>query len=260
MPTQPALDPLEAVGVPREAMPRSIAVIMDGNGRWAQRRGLPRIEGHRNSSVAVRETVTQCARLGVEALTLYSFSLENWKRPAAEVAGLMELYTHYLAAERQTILENDIRVVQIGRREGLPDAVLHELDLTLEASADNSGLTLCLALNYGSRDEICDAVRDIARQVQRGELSPDAIDEAVISNHLYTAGIRDPDLVIRTAGQMRISNFLLWQISYAELVITDVLWPDFRAAQLYDAIREYARRERRFGDVHSAGATPPRGG
>lgn len=252
MPFQPALDPLEALGVPRDAMPRHIAIIMDGNGRWAKQRGLPRIEGHRIASETVREIVTECAQLGLDCLTLYSFSLENWKRPRDEVDGLMALYAQYLAQERPTIVDNNIRLVQVGRREGLPESVLRELDQTAEVSAANDGMRLCLALNYGGRTEIADAVRDIARRVAQGGLDPEKIDEATIANALYTAGLPDPDLVIRSAGEMRISNFLLWQISYAELWVTDVLWPDFRKQQLHDAIRSFARRERRFGDVGAA--------
>lgn len=249
MPTQPPLDPLEVLGLPREALPRHVAVIMDGNGRWARQRGLPRIEGHRRAAEAVRETVTQCARLGIGYLTLYSFSLENWRRPRDEVNGLMSLYAEYLVSERQELRDNDVRVVQIGRREGLPHHVLRELDITVELTRLNKGLTLCLALNYGARAEITDAVRLLAERVQRGELTPADIGEETISQALYTAGVPDPDLVIRTAGEMRLSNFLLWQISYAELYVTSVLWPDFRAPDLYAALREYARRERRFGGV-----------
>lgn len=249
MPTKPVLDPVQTVGLPREALPRHIAVIMDGNGRWARQRGLPRIEGHRRAATAVRETVERCAQLGIGCLTLYSFSLENWKRPADEVAGLMALYAEYLAAERQTIMDNDISVRQVGQRAGLPDSVLRELDTTERLSRDNRGLKLCLALNYGSRAEIIAGVRSIAERVARGELRPDEIEEETLSNALYTAGLPDPDLVIRTAGEMRVSNFLLWQISYAELYVTPVLWPDFREQQLYEAIQDYANRERRFGAV-----------
>ena len=249
MARMPELDPLETLGVPREALPRHLAIIMDGNGRWAKQRGLPRIEGHRSAGTAVRETITTCARLGIECLTLYSFSLENWKRPRAEVEGLMTLYTQYLVNERQEIMDNNVRVVQIGRREGLPGEVLRELDTTMTLSAGNTGLTLCLALNYGSRTEIVDAVRAIARQAKAGQVQPDAIDDRLISASLYTAGLPDPDLVVRTANEMRISNFLLWQISYAELYVTPVLWPDFRAAHLYEALQTYAARERRYGDV-----------
>jgi undecaprenyl diphosphate synthase len=225
---------------------------MDGNGRWARERGLPRIEGHRTGSETVREIVTHCARLGVKCVTLYSFSIENWKRPADEVDGLMALYAQYLAQERATIMENDIRMIQVGRRQGLPDNVLHELDLTVSASASNPGMTLCLALNYGARTEIVDAVRALAQQVADGELRPDQIDEGRISASLYTAGLPDPDLLIRTGGELRVSNFLLWQISYAELYVTDVLWPDFRKEHLYEAIRDFAGRERRYGDVGTA--------
>jgi undecaprenyl diphosphate synthase len=256
MPTQPPLDPMQVLGLPREALPRHVAIIMDGNGRWARRQNLPRIEGHRHAAAAVRETVTQCARLGIGCLTLYSFSLENWKRPRPEVDGLMALYAEYLASERREIMDNDICVRQIGQREGLPPEVVRELDLTQRLSRDNQGLLLCLALNYGSRTEMVDAVRRIAERVQRGDLRPDQIDEAAVSGALYTAGVPDPDLVVRTAGEMRLSNFLLWQISYAELYVTPVLWPDFCAADLYDAIRAYAARERRYGDV---GSLPPDG-
>lgn len=249
MPTMPALDPLATIGVPREDMPRHIAVIMDGNGRWARQRGLPRIEGHRNGSTAVRETVTQCARLGVECVTLYSFSLENWKRPKPEVDGLMALYAQFLADERREIMDNDIRVVQIGRREGLPQSVLQELETTERMSANNAGTILCLALNYGARAEIVDAVRRLAGQVAAGTLRLDDIDEQLIGNSLDTAGLPEPDLVVRTAGEMRLSNFLLWQVSYAEFYSTPVLWPDFRAADLHEAILSFARRERRYGAV-----------
>ena len=244
MPTMSTLDSREVLGIEPQAMPRHIAIIMDGNGRWAKARGLIRLEGHRKGAEAVRETVTQCARLGIECLTLYSFSLENWKRPKLEVDGLMALYAQYLANERQDIMDNDIRVIQLGRRAGLPDSVLRELDTTRDMSAANKGLTLCLALNYGSRAEIVDGVRSIARRV-----ASDQIDEAMLSDSLTTAGLPDPELLLRTAGEMRISNFLLWQISYCELYVSPVYWPDFRAEHLYEAIRAFARRERRFGDV-----------
>jgi len=256
MATEPPLDPVKTLGIEREALPRHIAVIMDGNGRWAQQRGLPRIEGHRHAASAVREIVTHAARLGIDCLTLYSFSLENWKRPRLEVDGLMSLYAEYLVSEREEIMDNDIRVVQIGRREGLPPSVLRELDKTAELSGKNKGMALCLALNYGARAEIVDAVRRLAERVAAGALRPEEIDEKAIAGALYTAGLPDPDLVIRTAGEMRVSNFLLWQISYAELHVTPVLWPDFRAEQLYEAIRSFARRERRFGDVLKAGCPP----
>jgi undecaprenyl diphosphate synthase len=237
------------LGLPSERLPRHIAIIMDGNGRWAQRRGLPRLRGHEAGADKVQEIVTRCSRLGVGYLTLYSFSTENWNRPETEVGHLMRLYVEYLIKERVEIMENGVRLVQIGRRAGLPDDVLRELDETMQISRDNPGMTLCLALNYSSRTELTDAVRKIAQRAASGELRPDQIDEETISQSLYTAGIPDPDLLIRTAGEMRISNFLLWQISYAELVVTDVCWPDFGADALDAAIKEYGGRNRRFGNV-----------
>ncbi|GMV98563.1 MAG: isoprenyl transferase [Phycisphaerae bacterium] len=226
-----------------------MAIIMDGNGRWARQRGLSRIKGHVEGAAGVRDIITHCARLQLEALTLYSFSAENWKRPKPEVDALMDLYVEYLVKEREEIMENNVRLVQIGRRVGLPEPVLRELDRTRELSAGNTGLTLCLAINYSSRNEIVDAVRRIARRVLAGELAPDQIDEQTVSDSLDTAGIPDPDLLIRTAGEMRLSNYLLWQISYAEFYVTDVLWPDFRKEHLNQALRAYAARERRFGGI-----------
>jgi undecaprenyl diphosphate synthase len=228
-------------------MPRHVAIIMDGNGRWAKSRGLPRIKGHEAGAANVREIVTHSARLGLDCLTLYSFSTENWNRPLDEINHLMQLYVEYLIKERSEIMDNDVRLVQIGRRAGLPEAVLYELDQTASASKDNRGMTLCLALNYSSRVELTDAVRAIGRRVAAGELSPDAVAEETISNSLYTAGLPDPDLLIRTAGEMRVSNFLLWQISYAELYVTETLWPDFHRQDLVAALAAYAHRERRFG-------------
>jgi undecaprenyl diphosphate synthase len=253
---QPPLDPRTELGLDREQLPRHVAIIMDGNGRWANQRGLARINGHVEGAAGVREIITHCARLKLQALTLYSFSAENWKRPRAEVDALMGLYVEYLIKEREEIMENNVRLIQIGRREGLPEPVLHELGITQEVSRSNRGLTLCLAINYGSRGEIVDAVRSLARRVAAGELTPEAIDEATIGNSLYTAGVPDPDLLIRTAGEMRVSNFLLWQISYAEFYVTDVLWPDFRKEHLNDALRAYAARDRRYWAVKSDIATP----
>ncbi len=237
--------------IPDERFPRHIAIIMDGNGRWAVRRGLERVRGHQQGAVIVRNVVTECARLrkehgGPDYLTLYSFSLENWKRPAEEVSFLMEMYITYLRSERKTMMDNNIRFRQIGRLEHLPEPVLDEMNETLELTRNNDGLTLVLALNYGSRAEITDAVRAIAEKVQRGELAAEEIDEGTISDHLYTAGMPDPDLLIRTAGEMRVSNYLLWQISYAELVVSQTLWPDFSADDLHAAIREFSSRNRRF--------------
>lgn len=238
--------------VPAQKFPRHIAVIMDGNGRWAVQRGLERVRGHQEGAKTVRRIVTECARLrkehgGPDFLTLYSFSLENWKRPVDEVGFLMQMYVEYLRSERATMMENNIKFAQIGRLDNLPDPVLDEVNITLEETKNNDGLTLVLALNYSSRAEITDAVRAIARKVQQGDLSPDDIEESTISEHLYTAGMPDPDLLIRTAGEMRVSNYLLWQISYAELVVSDVLWPDFDVADLHRAIREFSKRNRRFG-------------
>jgi undecaprenyl diphosphate synthase len=249
MPTMVPLDPRVELGVERERLPRHIAIIMDGNGRWARARGLSRIEGHKHGALTVRDIVTQAARLGIECLTLYSFSLENWKRPQPEVMGLMGLYAHYLASERGLIQDNNVRLIQLGRKSGLPPEVVRELEATEDMSRGNAGLKLCLALNYGSRDEIVDGVRKIAERVKRGEISPDAIEPETISESLYTAGLPDPDLVIRTAGEMRLSNFLLWQISYAELFVSPVLWPDFTAEHFNAALKDFAGRERRYGDV-----------
>ncbi len=238
--------------IPPEKFPRHIAVIMDGNGRWAVRRGLERVKGHQEGAKSVRNIVTECARLrkehgGPDFLTLYSFSLENWKRPVNEVSFLMQMYIDYLRSERATMMENNIRFQQIGRLENLPDAVMDEVNLTLDQTRGNDGLTLVLALNYGSRAEITDAVRDIAKQVKGGTLDPRDIDEQLISDHLYTAGMPDPDLLVRTAGELRVSNYLLWQISYAELFVSDVLWPDFGPPDLHAAIGAFAGRNRRFG-------------
>lgn len=246
---QQSAEALSRLGLPREALPRHVAVIMDGNGRWAQRQGKPRLFGHQQGALAVRAIVTECARLKMDVLTLYSFSVENWKRPADEVEFLMDLYEEYLIAERQTMMDNNVRFVQIGRREGLAERVLREMDRTSELTAGNTGLTLALALNYGSRTEITDAFRAIAEKIQAGTLKPDQINEQTVSDHLYTAGLPDPDLLIRTAGEMRVSNYLLWQISYAELYVAEVCWPDFDPEQLRKALHAYAARKRKFGAV-----------
>jgi len=249
-PTPSADSPLAAV--PRERWPVHVAVIMDGNGRWAQARGLPRAAGHREGVETVRRIVTESARLGLGALTLYSFSSENWKRPADEVAALMFLCCEFLRLERPTMLRENIRFRRIGRREGLPPEVLAELDETERATAHATGLTLCLALNYGSRTEIADAARALAQEVAAGTRSLDSIDEQAVASRLYTAGIPDPDLLVRTAGEMRVSNYLLWQISYAELHVTETLWPDFTVADFHHALADFARRDRRFGGVARA--------
>lgn len=244
----PSIHPV--LGIPLERMPRHVAIIMDGNGRWAQERGLPRIEGHRNGSRGVRDVIESGSLLGLECLTLYSFSTENWKRPQLEIDALMGLYQHYLIAERPTIMNNNVRVRHLGRREGLPAGVLEALDETIEMSAGNSGMWLCLALNYSGRLEISLAVQQMCQDVRDSKLSPEAVDEALIGERLYTHGLPDPDLLIRTSGEMRISNFLLWQISYAELYVTDVHWPDFDSSVLGEAIRTYAGRNRRFGGLN----------
>jgi undecaprenyl diphosphate synthase len=230
-------------------MPRHVAVIMDGNGRWAQRQGLPRIEGHRRGVASVRRITEECSRLGIEQLTLYCLSSENWKRPQPEVTFLMHLLEQYMIEERTTIMENNIRVVIIGHREGIPDVTLEEMDKTIAMTAANTGLRLCLAINYGARAEMLDAVRKIAADAEAGIVSPENITEHTIADRLYTAGMPDPDLLIRTAGEMRVSNFLLWQISYAEIWVTDKCWPEFEEADLHSAIRDFAQRDRRFGGL-----------
>jgi len=250
MPDTIAAQARELLGIPPEKLPRHIAVIMDGNGRWAQQRGLPRIEGHRRGTESVRRVTEECARLGIEQLTLYCLSSENWKRPREELDFLLEMLQQYMIEQRQRVMEHNIRVRVIGRREGLPEQVLHETDQTVALSRNNTGLVLCLAINYGGRAELVDAVRRIAQQVERGQLDPESIDEQTISQSLYTAGMPDPDLLIRTAGELRVSNFLLWQISYAEIWVTDLCWPDFDETQLHAAIRAYAARQRRFGGLH----------
>jgi undecaprenyl diphosphate synthase len=235
--------------VSAEKLPRHIAIIMDGNGRWARQRGLPRIEGHRRGAGVVRRVTEECARLGIEQLTLFCLSSENWKRPAEEIAFLMELLKRYMVGERKLIMEQNIRVSVIGRRDGIFENALREMDQTVAMSAQNSGMRLCLAINYGSRAELVDACRSIAEKVQRGDLRPDQINEATLTEHLYTADMPEPDLLIRTAREMRVSNFLLWQISYAEIWVTDLFWPEFDVNLLHTAIRDFAARDRRFGGI-----------
>jgi len=249
--TPPAL-----ADVPRDRWPRHIAVIMDGNGRWARARGLPRIEGHRRGATSVRRVTEESSRLGLQQLTLFAFSSENWRRPRQEVEFLMDLYRRHLIAERPRIIEHHIRLTTIGRRDGIPPRVLEEVDRTVATSAANTGMTLCLAVNYGSRQEIADAARRLAAEAARGRLDPTAITEQTFADALDTAGMPDPDLLIRTAGEMRLSNFLLWQLSYAELWVTETLWPEFGEADLHAAIADYAKRERRFGGIESKGGTP----
>jgi len=228
-------------------VPRHVAVIMDGNGRWATARGLPRVAGHEAGADSVREVVRACGRLGVEVLTLYSFSTENWSRPDDEVQALMALLERYLREEREDLNENNVRLMAIGHLHRLPPAVRLGLEAVCHSTRNNTGLHLVLALSYGGRAEIVDAVRRVGRLVASGALDPERIDERTISGHLYTEGLPDPDLVIRTSGELRLSNFLLWQVAYAEMYVTDVLWPDFREPHLLDAFRSFYSRERRFG-------------
>jgi undecaprenyl diphosphate synthase len=243
-------------GLPAEQRPRHVAIIMDGNGRWAEAQGLPRIFGHRNGIRSVRSVVEEGCRLGLEQLTLYCFSSENWKRPPRELKFLFRLLRHFLVVERAELMEQDVRLTMIGRRVGLPEDVLAEYDRTAETTAPNGGMTLCLAVNYGARAEIAEAARRLAREAAEGRLDPDRIDESTFASYLSTAGMPDPDLLIRTAGELRLSNYLLWQVSYAELYVTDVLWPDFRAEHLRHAVLDYARRQRKFGGLPGRASSP----
>lgn len=240
---------IAAFGLSADRLPRHLAVIMDGNGRWAQSRGLPRIEGHRRGVKTVRSVIEATSRLNFEQLTLYCFSSENWKRPVLEQRLLMQLLEQYLIEERAEIMRQNLQFSVIGRRDALGESVNREIEKTYAAARDNTGMRLCLAINYGSRSEIADAVQAIAREVAAGRLDPESINESTIESHLDTAGMPDPDLVIRTAGEKRISNFLLWQISYAELWITDKCWPDFDNDELFAALRNFAKRDRRFGGL-----------
>jgi undecaprenyl diphosphate synthase len=241
----------EHLGISPEHIPRHIAIIMDGNGRWAQNRTLPRASGHRQGAKIVEKVAQHCVDLGIECLTLYSFSMENWKRPKAEVDTLMYLYTRYLTEIRPTLMRNNVKLIHLGRLTQLPPAVKKELAETMKITARNTGMTLALALNYSGRGEITDAVRKIAQKYRSGKLRLKNIDEKCISRHLYTAGLADPDLLIRTANEKRVSNFLLWQISYSEFYVTKTLWPNFKKSDLEKAILAYAKRIRRFGTIKS---------
>ena len=234
--------------LPRDRLPRHLAIIMDGNGRWAQRQGLVRTAGHEAGAKSIRTITTECARLGLERLTLYAFSHENWRRPRTEVAFLMRLLKKFLVGERPTLVQNKVRLTAIGRLDDLPDSARRELDRSIELTAGFEGLNLCLALSYGGRLEIVDACRALAREVAAGRLRPEDIDEAAIAARLYQPG-RDPDLLVRTAGEMRVSNFLLWQISYSELHVTQACWPEFGLDELHAALRTYAARTRKFGGL-----------
>jgi undecaprenyl diphosphate synthase len=224
---------------------------MDGNGRWAQRRGLPRMVGHRRGIQSVRAVVEEGCRLGLEQVTLYCLSVENWKRPARELKFLLRLLRHFLVVERAELMDQRVQVRMIGRRDGLPEEVLAEFDRTMAMTAENTGMVLCLAVNYGGRTEIGDAARMLAEDVKQGRVEPSQVDEALFASYLNTSGMSDPDLLIRTAGELRISNFLLWQISYTELWVTQKMWPDFRQDDLLQACGAYASRERKFGGLPS---------
>ncbi len=235
--------------IPRERFPKHVAIIMDGNGRWAKKRGLPRVEGHRAGIEAVRSAVEAAGCLQIPVLTLYAFSTENWRRPRWEVLTLMALLKEYLHKELHTLVENNIRFRPIGRIQELEPEIQKGLAQAVEATASNTGLFFQIALNYSGRAELTDTVREAVRLAREGRLREEEVDEAWVTAHLATAGTPDPDLLIRTSGEMRISNFLLWQIAYTELVITPVLWPDFRARDLIAAVADFAKRERRFGGV-----------
>ncbi|MBX7211094.1 MAG: isoprenyl transferase [Verrucomicrobiaceae bacterium] len=230
-------------------IPRHIAIIMDGNGRWAKERGLPRTEGHRVGADSVRAVVEECSQLGVEFLTLYAFSSENWKRPKREVTALMSLLERFLKTKTPEMMEQNVRLQAIGRLHDLPPSCQDQLHRSIATTSQNTGLTLILALSYGAREEIIDGVKSLLDSVEKGHLDKAMIDNDIFAKHLYTRYYPDPDLLIRTSGELRISNFLLWQISYTEFYVTEKLWPDFRKAELRDAVHEYGRRQRRFGGV-----------
>jgi undecaprenyl diphosphate synthase len=234
-------------------LPKHLAIIMDGNGRWAERRHLPRLAGHRAGVDATRNVIDACTRLGVPCLTIYAFSLENWRRPQTETTFLMQLLRKYLKREIPTIHKNNIRFFAIGRAAELPDGVRKDIDDAMRMTARNTGMKLAVALNYGGRAELVDAFNTMLDNVRANGLSAFRADEQTISNHLYTAGLPDPDLLIRTSGEMRVSNFLLWQIAYAEIYVTETLWPDFTRGQLLRALIDFQRRERRYGGLGSRG-------
>ncbi|MFT4641838.1 MAG: undecaprenyl diphosphate synthase [Verrucomicrobiales bacterium] len=230
-------------------VPRHVAIIMDGNGRWAQERGKPRTEGHQAGAQTVRACTEACGDLGIEFLTLYAFSSENWKRPKTEIAALMTLLERFLKSQTKEMLKSNVSLQAIGRLTDLPDRCQKALHDSIEATAHNDGLTLILALNYGGREEIIDGIRSVLHHVQDGLLDIAMLDPQIFSKHLYTRYYPDPDLLIRTSGEMRISNFLLWQISYAEIVISEKFWPDFSREEFFKAVEEYSRRQRRFGGI-----------
>ncbi|MFI4910668.1 MAG: isoprenyl transferase [Sedimentisphaeraceae bacterium JB056] len=246
---QKRIETAQRLRIPVDKVPRHIGIVMDGNGRWAKKRMMPRFIGHREGGKNVEDIVLGANDLGIECLSLYSFSLQNWKRPVMEVDFLMHLFTRYLVSMRELMMSNNIRLKHLGRRDGLPDTLLFEMDKTIEMTSSNTGMYMALALNYGGREEIVDAVKLIAEKVKTGEMSIDDIDMDSIADRIYTAGIPDPDLVIRTSNELRISNFLLWQVSYSEFYLTKTLWPDFTVDELEKAIVDYSSRSRRMGDV-----------
>jgi undecaprenyl diphosphate synthase len=230
-------------------LPRHIAIIMDGNGRWAKERGLPRIKGHEQGAESVRAVTEACVEIGIEYLTVYAFSTENWRRPEAEVQALWLLLEHFIAQEMPTLMKNNVRLQAIGRLHELPASCQAALDDAIARTSKNTATTLVLALNYSGRTEIVDAVKQLCRESASGRLDPESIDAETIAGHLYTRGIPDPDLLIRTSGELRLSNFLLWQLSYTEIHVTPKLWPDFGKPELREAIAEFQKRERRFGGL-----------
>lgn len=242
-------DELTAAGLDPEKMPRHVAMIMDGNGRWAKKRFLNRVKGHEKGSETVREIGTTCRKMGIPFLTLYAFSTENWARPKAEVSALMTLLKRFLVSEREEMVDKGIRLNIVGQKDRLPAEVRQEADVTIDATRHNRDMTLNLALSYGSRQEITHAVSAVAQKVAAGELAPEDITEDIVAAHLYTSDIPDPDLVIRTSGEFRLSNFLLWQSAYAEIYITQTLWPDFSKKEFIDILKNYQERDRRFGKV-----------
>jgi undecaprenyl diphosphate synthase len=237
------------MNAPKLKVPRHIAIIMDGNGRWAQQRGLPRFAGHREGAIRVKEVITACGELGIEALTVFAFSTENWKRPKLEVQMLLKFLDDFIAREMPGFMRRNMRFRMIGSEDGIPGKLLRRIRQAEEKTAANTGLTVVLAFNYGARQEILQACRSIAERVRKGELGVDEISEQAFSDCLYTAGIPDPDLLIRTSGELRISNFLLWQLSYAEMYFPKTNWPDFKRKELEEAIAEFGRRQRRYGAI-----------
>jgi undecaprenyl diphosphate synthase len=234
-------------------LPRHVAVIMDGNGRWAQKRHLPRVAGHRSGTKSARVTIETCARLKIEALTLYAFSVENWRRPKTETDFLMQLLREYLRKEMPLLQRNDIRMRFLGRTDELPKAVQEDVRAAIEQTSANRGMVLCIALNYGGRAEIVDAMNAILAE-QNGDAGRHSITEEKLARYMYTRGLPDPDLLIRTSGELRVSNFLLWQIAYAEIFVTETLWPDFNRARLLEALAEYQKRDRRYGGIREGQA------